>query len=414
MAKNDLPAPTLTLSNQEARRFMLAHHYLWPSQKLRGNDGILTIIKRLGCIQFDPINVVGRNTDLVLQSRIVDYNPSLLYELLYESRQLIDGWDKGASIYSVNDWPYLSRQRDAMPVYHAERSNEAMEIAPRILETIREEGPKSSLDFKDETKTDWFWAPTSLSRASMEILYASGLLGVHHKVNTRRVFDLIERLMPAEILTQEDPNNTDEEYHNWHICRRIGSMGLASPTTGEHWQGIRGVKTPKRKAALRRLVERGDVVAVSVEGLENQTLFMRSSDLDKLDAVKEKRAPNRKAALIAPLDNLIWNRKLIKNLFNFEYTWEVYKPKTQRKYGYYVLPVLYGDRFVARVDPAFDKKKKILTITNWWWEEGVEPDDAMLTALARCLREFSKYLDAVKVELGEIIKRDNLIGSLLD
>lgn len=406
MVANDLPAPTLHLTNQEARRFMLAHQGIWPPRKLKGKAGILELINRLGCIQYDTINIVGRNADLVLHSRISKYTPNLLRELLYEDRQLIDGWDKVASIYSIHNWPFFKRQRDHMQAYHVRRSKEAWELGPKILGTIRERGPLSSLDFKDNKKTDWFWSPTSLSRAAMELLHAWGKLGVHHKVNTRRVFDLIENLVPAEILSQKEPNKTDQEYQDWHVLRRVGSMGLASPSAGEHWQGIRGAKSPERKAALRRLVDEGKVTAVSVEGVENQTLFICSSDLDTLNEIKTKRAPKAQAAFIAPLDNLIWHRKLIKGLFNFEYAWEVYKPKDKRKYGYYVLPVLYGDRFVARFDPAFDKKKRILTITNWWWEEGIKPDNAMMKAVSRCMQTFVKYLDAERIEFGEAISTE--------
>jgi uncharacterized protein YcaQ len=399
MPRDGLPTPNLTLSNQEARRFILAHQHLWPPRKIKGKEGILSLFDRLGCIQYDTINIVGRNADLVLQSRVDKYRPNMLEELLYEERKLIDGWDKVASIYSVDDWPYFARKRAAVPGYHAERSQEAMEIAPELLETIRERGPLSSLDFKTDTKTDWFWAPTSLSRAALEFLYAWGKLAVHHKVNTRRVFDLTERLHPAEILSQEDPNKSEEAYQDWHVLRRIGSKGLATASAGEHWLGIHGVKSPQRKAALRRLVDQEKVIPVSVEGLDNQTLFIRASDLDTLNEAKGGRAPKAQAAFIAPLDNLIWNRKLINSLFNFSYIWEVYKPKAQREYGYYVLPVLYGDRLIGRVDPSFDKKKKILTITNWWWEEGVEPDDAMLNAIARCVKEFGRYLNASSIDI---------------
>jgi uncharacterized protein YcaQ len=400
MSRNDLPVPNLTLSNQEARRFMLAHHGLWPPRKLKGKPGILKLFDRLGCIQYDTINIVGRNADLVLQSRVTSYRPTILEELLYQDRKLIDGWDKVACIYRTEDWPYFARQRAAMPVFHAERSKDAMELAPQLLEAIRARGPLSSIDFKDDKKTDWFWAPTSLSRASLEILYAWGKLGVHHKVNTRRVFDLIERLVPTKILDQEDPNQSDQDYHDWHILRRIGSKGLAASNSGEHWYGIHGAKTPERKAALRRLVEQERVIPLSVEGIDNQTLFMRTNDLDTLNAVMGQRAPKSQAAFIAPLDNLIWNRKFTKLLFNFTYAWEVYKPKAKREYGYYVLPVLYGDRFIGRVDQAFDKKTRVLTITNWWWEEGVVPDDAMLKAIARCIREFGRYLEVSSIEIN--------------
>ena len=100
-------------------------------------------------------------------------------------------------------------------------------------------------------------------------------------------------------------------------------------------------------------------------------------------AASEDDAPPA-AAFIGPLDNLIWDRDLIRWLFDFDYTWEVYKPAAQRKYGHYVLPVLYGDRFIARVEPIFDRKARVLTIVNWWWEAGVTPDDALVAALAEC------------------------------
>jgi uncharacterized protein YcaQ len=99
----------------------------------------------------------------------------------------------------------------------------------------------------------------------------------------------------------------------------------------------------------------------------------------------------------------------VRWLFGFDYTWEVYKPAAQRKYGYYVLPVLYGDRFVARFDPAFDKRSRVLTVANWWWETNVEPDEAMIGALAECLRAFARYLDAVVVRPGGAIERDTAL-----
>jgi uncharacterized protein YcaQ len=117
--------------------------------------------------------------------------------------------------------------------------------------------------------------------------------------------------------------------------------------------------------------------------------------------VQEQDSPQPQAAFIAPLDNLIWNRILIGFIFDFDYTWEVYTPAAKRKYAHYVLPVLYGDRFVARFEPAFDKKTREFTIANWWWEEDVRPDDAMCAALADCLGEFVRYLDAKQVRLGE-------------
>lgn len=405
MPKVTLPSPTMTLSKAHARRFLLAHHALWPPRQIQDKAGILDIFRRVGCIQFDPIDIVGRNPDLVLHARVAGCDRGLLNDLLYTNRLLLDGWDKVASIYLTTDWPYFARRRAAMRRHHAEteRSRPGFAAAPDVLEVVRQRGPTSSLDLKHLAQDDnvsWSWGRRArLGNAALDVLYDVGELGIHHRVANRRVFDLTERLLPADLLEEPDPNETDEDYQNWHILRRVGGYGLAYAGIGHYWQGILGAKV--RHATLTRLVEQGDAVAVALEDVPKRVFFMRTADLPTLEAVQDQDPPHPQAAFIAPLDNMIWNRMLIRFVFDFDYTWEVYTPAAKRKYAHYVLPVLYGDRFVARFEPAFDKKMREFTIANWWWEEGVQPDDAMQAALSCCLDEFVRYLDASQVRLGE-------------
>jgi uncharacterized protein YcaQ len=400
-----LPPPTLSLSKTDARRFLLAHHHLWPPRSLTGKAGILDFIRHVGCIQFDPIDIVGRNPDLVLQSRVSDYRRSLLEELLYADRQLLDGWDKQAAIYPLTDWPYFGWHRARMVQQHGDPSNPPMAIAPAVLQAIRERGPLSSIDLDHAGTVDWFWGPTRLPRATLEILHVMGEVTIHHRVGTRRFFDLTEKLLPADLLAVPAPNPTVEEYQNWHVLRRVG---LAKTGAGEYWYGILDVKTEARQAALARLVERGDLVAAAVEGVPNRTFFIRTADLPTLQAAqtrppagpRARQEAEPQAAILGVLDNIMWDRDLLRLVFDFDYVWEVYKPVAQRKYGYYVLPVIYGDRFVARFDPAFDKKTRELTIAKWWWEEGIQPDEAMQAAIVDCFREFMRYLSAGRLWLG--------------
>src|SRR5512145_501260 len=149
----------LTLTQSQARRFLLAYQNLWPPRSLVGKTGALDFIRRAGCIQFDPLDIAGKNPELVLQSRVQDFTPSMLDELLYTDRKLVDGWDKQMSIYPVEDWPYLRRRReDAKRQF---RSTEAVgEIAPKIRAEIEQRGPLSSIDLEHKEKVAWWWAPT--------------------------------------------------------------------------------------------------------------------------------------------------------------------------------------------------------------------------------------------------------------
>ncbi|HEY47976.1 MAG TPA: winged helix-turn-helix domain-containing protein [Anaerolineae bacterium] len=401
MAKIQLPSPTMTVSKTHARRFLFAHQRLWPPRKLRGKVGILEFIRHVGCIQFDPINIVGRNPDLVLQSRIDKYRSAMLEELLYSDRQLLDGWDKVSSIILAEDWPHFSRHRQHMRERHGDPSNPPMGIAPMVLDAIRERGPLSSIDFKRGDKVDWSWGQqSSLTKASLDVLYAMGEILVHNRVGSRRIYDLAERLISPDLISTPDPNETMEDYQEWHVLRRIGGLGLANPSASELWLAMLGVKGDILRSTLIRLVERGELVVLAVDGVHNRIFFLRSEDLPTLELARTKRAPKARAALIGALDNVLWDRNLLRWIFDFEYIWEVYKPVRERKYGYYVLPILYGDRFVARVEPVFDRKERELTLKNWWWEDGVQPDDRMKVSLTNCMEEFIRYLGASHIRLG--------------
>jgi len=399
---------SLTMDKQTARRLILACQGLYPPRALKGKAGVKKFMSWVRSIQFDPINVVGRNPDLVLQSRVRDFRPRMLNELLYQDRILVDNWDKMASLSLVEDWPYFARHRARMQDIFGVPSEVVMSLAPVVLDQIKRDGPQSSLDFKHDEKTDWAWGPTRISRASLEGLYKMGQLGVHHRVTNRRYFDLIENLLPQDLLETPDPNQSQEEYQTWHMLRRIRSLGLAHPNAGVHWSGIQGVKSPQRRQIINQLVEDGALLAIEIQELPGQVFFLRSEEKTLLNKV-QKDNPVREAALIAPLDNLLWDRKTLSRIFDFDYRWEVYTPKKKRKYGYYVLPVLYGDNLCARIDPEFDKKTRIFTVRNWWWEDGVKPDQEMKAALQRCLEDFLVYLDADGIKYSRtLLKKGNL------
>lgn len=395
----------LTITNRQARRFILAYQKLWSQYELEGKKGILSYFEKVCCIQFDPLNVVGSNQELVLQSRIKNYRPSLLQDLLYNERKLIDHWDKNMSIYRIEDWPYFKRTRElAKDRYKGVLGSNEWIIA-KLREKLESEGPLSSLDLDYNEIINWSWAPTRLSRAALESMFFWGEAIIHHKVYTRRVYDLAKRHIDESLLYAPDPNITDEEYYAWYVLRRISSIGLLWNKAGDAWLGINGLKSENRNKAFNCLIEQKQIMEFSLEGT-NHLLYIKSNDIPILNDIDKWDNKPKRAFILAPLDNMMWDRKLIKELFNFEYRWEVYKKKEDRKYGYYVLPVVYDDYFIARFEPILDKKNSTLIIKNWWWEENIEKSEEMYSALKTCFDNFCYYLDVKNIEISDDFKKD--------
>lgn len=396
-----LPTADLSISMHDARRFLLAHQGLFPPRSLEGEAGTLAYLRRVRCVQFDPLDVVGRNPELVLQSRVRGFRREMLERLLYRRFRLVDGWDKQMSVWPVEDWPAFHRERqDARKAYdHAGSSTHA--VVPAVRAAFEERGPLSSLDVEHEGKVDWPWGPARVARAAMESMWWWGELVVCRRVHTRKVYDLAARRLPRRILEAPDPHESPEAHREWRVKRRLRGIGLLWNRSGDAWLGIPGVKSPQRTAALQALRARGEVLAVAVDGIR-EPLYVAREDARLLREVYGAgrgagASPDAaEAAILAPLDNLLWDRRLVRALFGFEYVWEVYKPAAERRFGYYVLPVLYGDRFVARFEPARDEDGA-LVVRRWWWEDGVRPDDRLRAALRRCFREFRDYLGAPEI-----------------
>lgn len=398
----------LRLTKSQARQFILAHQGLWPPRCMAGKRGVLQHIDRVGCIQFDPLDIVGHNSELVLQARILGFRRAMLRELLYDKRQLIDGYDKMMSIYSAQDWPYFRRDRESAARSLADGAEPIRSILPQVRKDMMDRGPLSSIDLDYNDRVRWPWGPARLSRAALESMYFCGELVVHHRVHTRRVYDLAVRHLPQELLSAPDPNVDEEEYRDWRVLRRIGGIGLLWERSSDAWLGIPGVRSKERRESLERLLTQGKVTRISVDGVA-PALYLRTDDESTLYSALSDRTQAPRAAILAPLDNLLWDRKLVAELFDFDYRWEVYKPAPLRDYGYYVLPILYGDRFVARFEPGRDKASGAVVVRNWWWEPEITPSDEMRAALIECFREFLAYLESDNIVIdSQAEERANL------
>lgn len=367
----------------EARKYLARLHF-------SNNKNVYEVVRKLQAIQYDPLNVVGRNPDLVLQSRIRNYKPQMLWRELYKKRTLVDGFDKMLCIYPFEDYPYLARLRRTTVWWYRENP-EITQAFDKVREIIREKGAVSSDDIGMEQKVAWPWGATRLSRAALESMWMTGELTIHHKDGARRYYDFADQHLSKDILLKEDPNETNEAYFEWQTLRRIRAVGMLRKGPSDAFLGVENFKAFERSQAFEALVQKGKIAKISVEG---EPYYIPSENLPILDSTAP--VPNA-ARVIAPLDNLMWDRKLIKRIFDFDYAWEVYTPKEKRKYGYYVLPVFYKDRFIARFEPEPYRGGKFI-IKSWWWEENITITDSMKKAVIKMLEGFSDYLGAKEFE----------------
>jgi uncharacterized protein YcaQ len=332
----------------------------------------------------------------------------MLGELLYEDRKLVDYVDKELSIWPAEDWPYFAvfreRGRQLGDTFEG-----LQELKEEALSYIRENGPVCSDTLPIEGEIYWHssmhwsgnWHKKSpAARSVLEQLYTEGELVIHHKNGSRKYYDLAERYLPAGILKADDPCKDEFERISWRVLRRIGAVGLLWDKSSAAFLGI-DLKADMRKQVLAKLLADNKIAAAAVEGIK-VPFYYRTEDEELMREILDGSADLKpRMSFIAPLDPLMWDKALIQALWGFTYSWEIYTPAVKRKYGYYTLPIIYGDRFVGRIEAVPDRKEGILRVKGLWWEQGVRQTKALRSALERALRDFAKFNDCKAVNLPD-------------
>ena len=396
----------LTISIQQARQFILAKQGLIGSYRFIGKNGAYEYVRQAGCIQFDPVDVCGKNAELTLQSRVKGFRKAMLQELLYKDRKLVDYADKELSIWPTEDWPYFSSYRDRSK--ELGRSFDGLEeLKAKAIAYIEENGPVCSDTIPIEGEIFWHssmhWSgnwhkKSQAARSTLEQLYTDGELIIHHKNGSRKYYDIAAKYLPVSVLTAQNPCRNEDEFNEWRVYRRIGAVGLLWDKNSPAFLGI-NLNAEKRKRVLSKLENEGKIYPVTVEGIKNLFYFL-SEDTELMQKITDGRADLKpRMSFIAPLDPLLWDKALVYTLWDFQYSWEIYTPAAKRKYGYYTLPILYGERFVGRIEAVPDRKKSILSVRGIWFEPGIRQTKRLNSALDKTIMNFGKFNDCEFVDM---------------
>lgn len=398
----------LTLTPTEARRLAIAAQHLAGAPFTTGNapdaGSLMELARNLGCIQIDPIRAVERTQYLVLWSRLGAYDMTLLDRLLYDEVQLFEYWAHCASIVLTEDYPIHATNMHHYAANSTER-NAWIEANPRlhqhILDRLRVDGPLKAVEFENLADTPWRsngWNNNRNVGMMLDFLWRRGEVVIAGRSGRTRLWHLADVALPA--WTPREPL-TEAEMVYLAAQKSLRNLGIA--TSRQITQYFIRNRYPKLKTILARLEDEERVVRAQVQdGGEAWPgeWYIHADSLPQLARIQADDWTPR-TTLLSPFDNLICDRERMELLFNFHYRMEIYVPKVKRQYGYYVLPILHGDRLIGRVNPKMDRKRKRLVVENVYAETGAPDAPEVGRAVAESIAGLAEFLGAGGVEMAE-------------
>jgi uncharacterized protein YcaQ len=410
----------LTIDVETARRFILGKQGLWPGRRWRGLEGAEQSMRAIEYLQLDPLQIIARSQDITLHSRVLNYTPDLWEEVTYQQRKFFD-WGNWLAVRPMDELPYwrvvMRRERDNGARVRKMASDHADAI-DEMRAVLHERGNVSNRDFEMSTrKRTQSYRGRKDSALALYYLWRTGEVMTHHREKFERVYALTEAVAPADLIRESD----EEEAKRFLIKKDISFSGLSQVTRNSDMFHS-GLPFEHGKQIIGAMLADGDIIEVQVEGWKS-VHYALSSDAQALLDLSAGRVPEawsplettttEEVVFLAPLDP-VSARGRAKVLFGFDYMWEVYKPEHERKFGYYTLPILWGDRLVARFDSKLDRTTNTFVILGLWLEKNIlGKDEAFAEALALGFARFKMFLGANRLDaeaISEPVLRKRLIS----
>jgi uncharacterized protein YcaQ len=394
---------TLEITPTLARRLAITRQRLSGPLAPADHEGILDVVRDIGCLQLDPINAVARSHTLVTFSRVGPYDLKHLDTLLWKERHLFEYWAHAASIVLTEDYPIHHAMMRSYPRRDSTRAwvETNAGLRDHILEELAAKGPLPSRVFEDKAHAGWHstgWTSERNVSQMLDFLWTRGDIMVAGRSGLQKLWDLSERVLP-----EWTPRDMLDEHE---VTRRAVQKALRALGVGTqqqinlHYTRYRYRNLP---AVLKELEAEGTIQRVEI--IENgQTLkgqwYIHRDDLPLLERLNNGDWQPR-TSLLSPFDNLICDRARTEKLFNFDFRIEIYVPKDKRKYGYYVLPILHGDRLIGRIDPTMNRKESVLNVHNVYAEPGAPMTQKVGKAVGQEIEQLATFLGAKRIEYGE-------------
>ena len=398
----------IEISAVTARRYVMGRQGLWPGRRWRGIEGAASAMRAMEHLQLDPLVVVARAHDLILASRVVDYAIDDWARLTYEQRRFFE-WGGWLAVRPMEELPYwrvlMRRERTMGQMAEIARDHADAVAEMRAILASGREVTNRDFAMRDRTRVQSYRGRKD-SALALHYLWRTGEAMVTRREGFERVYAATESVAPPEALRDVPDSEADDLL----LRKEIAADGLAR-LTGVNWSLRRDVTKGEMAARQARWIETGFAVEVRVEGWRTTRLALAADTptLAELEAghVPAAWAPidtttDEEAVFLSPLDP-VSARGRAKPLFGFDYTWEVYTPAAKRRFGYYALPILWGDRLVGRFDPRLDRSTGTLQILGLWLEDPALARDADFTeALARGMQRFVRMLDARRIDVAGV------------
>jgi uncharacterized protein YcaQ len=400
----------LKIAKAAARRFTVTKQcFQDPSGSVQKKQ-ILEVLRTLGCVQIDSVNVVERSHYLAFWSRLGCYRKELLDQLLYPDRKVFEYWAHAASIIPIEHYHYfipsMQKRRKEMRSKARQYLKEKANLLDVVLEEIKRNGSLCSKDFRhhdEEEKKEkssgwWSWKPAKIA---LELLFDAGVLMVSRRENFQKYYDLAENVLPSGVDVKE---SAEEERQRFFLERTMDAWGLAEMRDFSQyfysWSTRVNLGVKALSGLVKELESENVLTWVNVEGMDNPCLML-TKDVGDLENAVDAQDEAGTVSFISPFDNLTWSKPRTRKLFEFSPELELYVPKETRRFGYYTLNILYGSQIVGRLDPKMHRDKATLEIKTLELRDGFKPTKAFTEQLFITLGDFMQFHNAKTVRIAE-------------